>query len=65
MRLKSNDQKLVVPVLVSKKDIDLPIIGNNVIQEIARDPVSGQILVNAVKVAKNIFPGTDAKKFFI
>ena len=52
LRLKSNDHELVVPMLVSKNNIDLPIIGNNIIQEITRNTVSGQTLLNAVKVLK-------------
>ena len=44
-------------------DIDLPIIGNNVVQEITRAPISEQILVNAAKVVLHTFPCTDAEKF--
>ena len=42
LRLKSSGHGLVVPMLVSKKDTDLPLIGSNVIQEIKRDPVGRQ-----------------------
>ena len=63
LRLKSSDHELVVPMLFSKKDIDLPINSNSVIQEITRDPVSGQALVSAAKVVEDTFPCTDAENF--